>query len=36
LVAAEALRPLGFLRKPYAGHELPGMLRKMLSLDAGN
>jgi DNA-binding NarL/FixJ family response regulator len=36
LAAAEALRPLGFIRKPYAGHELPGMLRKMLSLDAGN
>ena len=33
LAAAEALRPLGFIRKPYAGHELPGILKRMLDLD---
>jgi DNA-binding NarL/FixJ family response regulator len=33
LAAAEALRPLGFIRKPYAGHELPGILKRMLNLD---
>ena len=36
LAAAEALRPLGFIRKPYASHELPGILKRMLNLDAAN
>lgn len=36
LAAAEALHPLGFIRKPYAGQELPGILKRMLNLDSDN
>jgi DNA-binding NarL/FixJ family response regulator len=36
LSAAEALHPLGFIRKPYSGHELPAMLKRMLRLDTGH
>ncbi len=36
LAAAAGLHPLGFIRKPYAGHDLPGILRKMLKSDIGN
>jgi len=30
LAAAEALKPLGFIRKPYVGHELPGLVNRIL------
>ena len=36
LAAVEALRPLGFIRKPYAGYELPGILKRMFNLESDN
>lgn len=34
LAAAAALQPLGFIRKPYAGHEFASLLMRTLKLDS--